>query len=116
MLGFIRFETPRFPTKNLVDKWGNSVPEGATDHSVCVVAWCSPDFQNFDKTFVAKVTLIQDEHGVYILPLKRHIDPLACVPNMSEFQDHLANWLSLLLYQKRGIYFGNSISWDQRSA
>jgi len=116
ILGFIRFETPGFPTPNLVEKWGNSVPEGATDHSVYVVARCSPDFQNFDEKFVTKVTLIPDEHGVYILPLKRLIGPLACVPNMSEFQDHPANWLSVLPYRKWGRYFGNSISWNQRSA
>ena len=64
ILGFIRFETPGFPTPDLVDKWGNSVPAGATDHGVYVVARCSPDFQNFDNKLVTKVTLIPDEHGV----------------------------------------------------
>ena len=41
ILGFIRFETPGFPTPDLVDRWGNSVPEGATDHGVYFIARCS---------------------------------------------------------------------------
>ena len=116
-LGFVRFKTPGFPTPDLVDKWGNSVPAEDVDHGVYGVARCSLDFENFDNKFVTKVTLILDEHGVYIFPLKRLIGPLACVPNISnEFQDHPANWLSVLPYRKWGRYFGNSISWDQRSA
>jgi hypothetical protein len=92
ILGFVRFKTPGFPTPDLVDKWGNSVPAEAIDHGVYGVARCSPDFENFDNKFVTKVTLILDEHGVYIFPLKRLISPLACVPNiLNEFQDHLAN-------------------------
>ena len=44
ILGFIRFETPGFPTPDLVDKWGNNVPKRATDHGVYVIAWCSLEF------------------------------------------------------------------------
>ena len=116
ILDFIRFETPGFPTLDLVDRWGNNVPVGASNHSVHVIALRSLDFHNFDKKVVTKVTLTTDEHGVYISLLKRLIGPLACVPDISnKFQDHSANWLFVLPYQKWGRCFGNSISWDQRS-
>ena len=111
--GFVRFDTPGFPTPLLQEKWGTNIPDDSSDPTIYVVVRCAETYQNFDKRFITKVKLIKSEHSMYILPLRDLVGPLACVENIwNQFNDDDVTWLAILPYRKWGRLFGQSIKWQ----
>ena len=49
ILGFIKFDTPGFPSPRNIESYPDGVPQMSVDRTSYVVACCSPNYHNVDK-------------------------------------------------------------------
>ena len=115
LLGFIRFDTPGFPTPMHVESRSNGNILSGRDETLYAVVRCCKEYLNFDRKFVTEFQLIRGPESVYILPVKNLVGPAAVVPNIfNDFRmtDESETWLAILPYRKWGRIFGNSIKWQ----
>ena len=111
ILGFVRFDSPGFPTPGHQKKYSKDIPGDMMDKNVYVVVQCSSGYQNFDNEFITRVKPIEGEDSIYAIPLMDLIGPLCCVPNIwNKFNDGDPSWLAILPYRKWGRHFGDTIT------
>ena len=117
ILGFVRFDTPGFPTPNNKALYPSGIPESVVDREGYVIARCIPGYVDIDKKFVTPVTLLNGNVSIYVIPMEDLIGPVAVVPNIyTEFRSRGEDetWLAIKPYRKWGRHFGNNIEWEQR--
>ena len=80
-----------------------------------VVACCSPNYYNFDKTFVVKIKLILIEESFFVIPMEDIVGTLCVVPNIfTQFRMNKDYTMRLAIKprHKWDRQVGDSIQWD----
>ena len=112
ILGFVRFETPMFPTPFLRERFENeSIPATCLDSRLYAVVRGVdvPEGLNFEEKFITSVRLLSGDDAIYIQPISSLVGPVCVVPNihnLNRTKQDKDSWLVIKPRRMWGNHFG----------
>lgn len=107
ILGFVRFDTPGFPSPFLKDRFGDGeIPQSATDKCLYAVVRGIdvPDGLNFEDNFITRVKLVSGKNSIYIQSVSSLVGPVCVIPDIHNIQRNKQDKDSWLVIQPRRLW------------
>ena len=121
ILGFVRFDTPMFPTPFVKARYEDDpIPATCLDSRLYAVVRGIdvPEGLNFEEKFITSVRLLSGAKAIYILPISSLVGPVCVVPNIHNLDRTVQDKDSWLIMKPRrmwGDHFGRWVDEDKNN-